>query len=170
MSTGAGGVADERGVPALGRPSWCGCGYRCGTLTFDWMSMTLRWSKSVGMSIAETRLGFPSNRGGFLLSCVRLDRSDLLVVVRRQQRRRAMPSFDVVELLAHQGTTTARAWARVRKWCRESALWGGYPHRRDVLLHNPGAALSVRAGGRSVCAGGDGAAQGAAMAVLVPGK
>ena len=45
-------------------------------------------------------VGFPSNRGGFLLSCVRLDRSDLLVVVGREQLRRAVPSFDVVELLA----------------------------------------------------------------------
>ena len=46
------------------------------------------------------KLGFPSNRGGFLLSCVRLDRSDLLVVVGREQLRRTVPSFDVVELLA----------------------------------------------------------------------
>ena len=44
------------------------------------------------------------------------------------------------------------------------------PTGEIVLLHNAGTALSVRAGGRSVCAGGDGAAQGAAMAVLVPGK
>ena len=34
------------------------------------------------------------------LSCVQLDGSDSLVLVRSQQRRRAVPSFDVVEVLA----------------------------------------------------------------------
>ena len=54
MSTGAGGAANERGAPALGCPLVWVCGYRCGTLTFGWMSTTHAWwPKSVGMVIAE---------------------------------------------------------------------------------------------------------------------
>ena len=44
--------------------------------------------------------GFPLRSWRLHLSCVRLDGSDSLVLVGRQQRRRAVPSFDVVEVLA----------------------------------------------------------------------
>ena len=44
--------------------------------------------------------GFPLKSWRLHLSCVRLDGSDSLVLVRSQQRRRAVPSFDVVEVLA----------------------------------------------------------------------
>ena len=57
MSTGAGGAANEKGAPALGCPLVWVCGYRCGTLTFGWMSMTHAWwPTSVGMLIAEATL------------------------------------------------------------------------------------------------------------------
>src|SRR6478672_13152501 len=45
-------------------------------------------------------IGFPLKSWRLHLSCVRLDGSDSLVLVRSQQRRRAVPSFDVVEVLA----------------------------------------------------------------------
>src|SRR6476620_1702781 len=48
----------------------------------------------------EVASGFPLKSWRLHLSCVRLDGSDSLVLVRSQQRRRAVPSFDVVEVLA----------------------------------------------------------------------
>jgi hypothetical protein len=71
------------------------------------------------MATHREGVGFPSNRGGFLLSRVRLDGSDSLVLVRRQQRRRTVPSCDVVEVLA-PGDDDGPRIGPVRKWCRDS--------------------------------------------------
>ncbi len=50
--------------------------------------------------VTDRPAGFPLRSWRLHLSCVRLDGSDSLVLVGRQQRRRAVPSFDVVEVLA----------------------------------------------------------------------
>src|ERR1700747_2764656 len=52
------------------------------------------------VSQVSTPNGFPLKSWRLHLCCVRLDGSDSLVLVRSQQRRRAVPSFGVVEVLA----------------------------------------------------------------------
>ena len=97
--------------------------------------------------------GFPLRSWRLHLSCVRLDGSDSLVLVGRQQRRRAVPSFDVVEVLAPGDDDSAGLGAgvemmrdstscsRVEKNASEAALSTPDPAHR---LHNPEPAAQFR--------------------------
>jgi len=76
-----------------------------------------------------TPIGFPLKSWRLHLSCVRLDGSDSLVLVGGEQRRRAVPSFDVVEVLAPGDNDSAGLGAGAEMVPRQHLMFEGGEER-----------------------------------------
>ncbi len=74
-------------------------------------------------------LGFPPKRGGFLLSRLRLDCSDFLVLDRRQQPGRAVSTLDVVEIVAPSGDDFTSLRFRGKVMPRQHLVFQGREER-----------------------------------------